>query len=331
MGQGHNVLMIDLRLPSYDIMEGPKLYDIFAAYNFCSFLSEKLRERNLIRKSLVLVRNEKERAEIGRAVRANEGSDLQANESKIVQVNDASDVSAGNDVDEFRQKLMSSWDTLADDSGGESKLDSTSSLSESKMDTGVNNDANNANVNYKSHRLWSMVGNEEISTGPDMFEQAIAAVDKHARLEVDGQSAEPEDALIILSPYDTTDVIAIRRILERYGQTRTIIIVNSRMESLPRELDPAVLVYGIMPLIARARGSNEDNSDGREAGPKVVVMRRFPKKWTVFLDVNDEGFVDVTGESPSGAEGSKTFPPIEWVVQRVQSHIENMSTLMVGM
>ncbi len=66
MAENHNVVLIDLRLPSYDISEGPKFYDIMAASDFCSFLSDRLRDRNLIRKSLVLCRNEKERLEIER-------------------------------------------------------------------------------------------------------------------------------------------------------------------------------------------------------------------------------------------------------------------------
>ena len=57
--------------------------------------------------------------------------------------------------------------------------------------------------------------------------------------------------------------------MARYGQTRTIIIVNSRMETLPRELDPAVLAYGILPLIARSKG----NDIGNEAGLKAVVVK----------------------------------------------------------
>ncbi len=316
MGRGHNVLMIDLRLPAYDITEGPKLYDIYAAYKFCSYLSERLIQRKLIRKSLVLARNERERAEIARSIKAKEESRLSdASEESSVGTSD------GTEVDDFRRKLMSSWDSVSEEIGD----DSTDSAIDMNVAGGTTSLAKN--INFNSHRLWSMVADEEFSSGPDMFEQVIAAADKHARLVVDGQSTEPEDAIIILSPYDNVDVIAIRRILARYGQTRTIVIVNSRMENIPRELDSAVLVYGIMPLIARSRNSDgKVGGDGNEVGPKVVVMKRFPQKWGVFLDVNGEGFIDVTGNAPSGAEGSKRFPPIEWIVGRVQEYIQKLSS-----
>ena len=47
MRQNKNV--VDLRLPSYDITEAPKIYDNMAACDLCSFLSDNLRERKLIR------------------------------------------------------------------------------------------------------------------------------------------------------------------------------------------------------------------------------------------------------------------------------------------
>ncbi|KAL7468363.1 hypothetical protein ACHAXS_008582, partial [Conticribra weissflogii] len=271
MGRGHNVLMIDLRLPAYDITEGPKLYDIYAAYKFCSYLSERLIQRKLIRKSLVLARNERERAEIARSIKAKGESRLSdASEESYMGTSD------GTEVDDFRRKLMSSWDSVSEEIGD----DSTDSAIDMNVAGGMASLAKN--INFNSHRLWSMVADEEFSSGPDMFDQVIAAADKHARV-VDGQSTEPEDAIIILSPYDNVDVIAIRRILARYGQTRTIVIVNSRMENIPRELDSAVLVYGIMPLIARSRNSDGNvDEDGNEVGPKVVVMKRFPQKWGVF-------------------------------------------------
>ena len=109
--------------------------------------------------------------------------------------------------------------------------------------------------------------------------------------------------------------------MARYGQTRTIIIVNSRMETLPRELDPAVLAYGILPLIARSKG----NDIGNEAGLKAVVMKRFPADWAVYVDVYGDGFVEATG-SQSRTDGSdKQFPSPEWIARRVQAHVEGLS------
>ena len=310
MAENHNVVMIDLRLPSYDITEGPKLYDIMAASDFCSYLSDELREKNLIRKSLVLVRNEKERAEIER--RRGEGTTIDEGidddiDSTTSSIDDDlwGDVRDDN-VDDFRAKLMDSWDTSVEE------LDSTTKPQSSEATTKTI-----AGKSQSSHRLWSMIGKAEISAGPDMFNQVIAAADENAILATTGP--EPEDALIILSPYDTTDVIAIRRILARYGQTRTIIIVNSRMEVLPAELSSAVLVYGMMPLIARSR-----NSGGDSNGLKAVVMRRFPSKWAVYVDVYGDGFVEASNGDNVIVGSSKEFPSAEYIAKAVQKHVEGL-------
>ena len=319
MAENHNVVMIDLRLPSYDITEGPKLYDIVAASDFCEFLSDQLRERNLIRKSLVLVRNEEERAEIERVrSQRDEGSAI---DEIIDDYNiDTTNSDDGNDdlswgdmgdenVDDFRAKLMDSWDTPIEE------LETTKPQSSEATET----PKPIAGKPKSSHRLWSMVGEEKISNGPDMFDQVIAAVDENAILSTTG--VDPEDALIILSPYDTADVIAIRRVMARYGQTRTIIIVNSRMEVLPAELSSAVLVYGILPLIARSRTSQKSDDDS--SGLKAVVMRRFPSKWSIYVDVFGDGFVEASS-SDTLVGSNKDFPEPECIAKAVQRHVEGL-------
>ena len=225
MARSHNVLMVDLRLPSYDITEGSRLYDKQAVYDFCTSLSDQLQRKKLITKSLVLVRNEDERRETHRANEISKTANVAINEMDDNKTGGPS----SDDVAEFRQKLLESWDPPAD-------IISESNKSVNKSTTKSKTDPDS------SHRLWSMIGNEDISTGPDMFDQVIAAVDKHARLNIQ----EQEDALILISPYDTVDVIAVRRILARYGNTRTIILVNARLEALPIELSNAVMVYGVM-------------------------------------------------------------------------------------
>eukprot|EP00985_Skeletonema_marinoi_P015822 scaffold8276_cov83-Skeletonema_marinoi.AAC.2 len=317
MAENHNVVMIDLRLPSYDVTEGPKLYDIMAASDFCAYLSDKLREKNLIRKSLVLVRNEKERAEIERVrLQRDEGTttiDEEVIDDDIDTENSAAGdvelwVDVGDEkVDDFRAKLMDSWDSPVEELESSATKPKSSEASIKTI----------AGKTQSSHRLWSMIGKAEISSGPDMFDQVIAAADENAILSTTG--TEPEDALIILSPYDTTDVIAIRRLLARYGQTRTVIIVNSRMEVLPAELSSAVLVYAVMPLIARSRNSGDDSN-----GLKAVVMRRFPSKWSVYVDVYGDGFVEASDGQDAIVGSSKDFPSAEYIAKAVQKHVEGL-------
>lgn len=299
------------------------MYDALAVSDFCACLSDMLREKGLIRKSLVLVRNEGERVEIER-VR------LQREEKRgIMTMNDDDDSDGGADlandddlwgddvgddsVDDFRAKLMDSWDTPVEE------LESSTTSKPSSQSTEASAKKTIAGKSSQSsHRLWSMIGKAEISSGPDMFNQVIAAADENAILSTTGP--EPEDALIIVSPYDTTDVIAIRRILARYGQTRTIIIVNSRMDVLPAELSSAVLVYGMMPLIARSRNGGDDDDNGL----KAVVMRRFPSKWAVYVDVYGDGFVEASNGDNMINGSSKEFPAPEYIAKAVQRHVEGL-------
>jgi len=297
MRKSHNVLMIDLRISSYVITEGNE-YDKKAMYDFCTNLTTELRARKLITKSLILVRNEKERVDTERAI-------ADARNAATVVPNEEEEVAKeSDDIAEFRKKLISSWDSPANP---ESNAQSESSDQSANLGS--------------SHRLWSMVADEKISSGPNMFDEVIAAVDKHARLRVE----KHEDALIIVSPYDTADTIAIRRILARYGQTRTIIIVNSHMEELPTEMDNAVLVYGMMPLEARPlSGTKYENED--ESSFKVVIMRRFPKDWSIFVDNNDSGFVQANGSMYDQPRAdSKEFPSPEWVRRTIQDYVDDLS------
>ena len=305
LANNKNILMIDLRLPSYDITEGRQLYDILSVYDFCTFLSDNLKQRNLIRKSLLLVRNEKERAEIDRVLsqRGELTTTTEVDDDNSEAWQTSSEESS--EVDDFRKQLMSSWDDDTSSGDNDTRAEDEKAVSKTTPQQKISDN------NNSSHRLCSMVGNIEIGTGPDSFDQVIDAVDQNAILNQD------EDALIIMSPYTTQDVIAIRRTLARYGNTRTIIIVNSRIEQIPRELDPGLLVYGVMPLIARSKES--DN----ESGLKVVVMKRYPEDWSVYVDVYDDGFVEARGPTQHDIS-DKAFPSSEWITQRVEAHVQGL-------
>ena len=127
LGRNRNILMIDLRLPSYDITEGPKCYDLCAACDFCGALSDNLRRRKLIRKSLILVRNEKERGEIDRATSQRDGRTINSageedDDDDIGEDDEEWETTTigeleeeGSEVDDFRRKLMASWEPRSDD------------------------------------------------------------------------------------------------------------------------------------------------------------------------------------------------------------------------
>ena len=339
-----NVMMIDLRLPSYDIVEGHRAYDSMAVYNFGVELAHRMQQIGLVRKSLVLVRNGRECEEIQRVInRRKQRKKINTDEYE----NDEGDEdnllnkwTEEEEADEFRKKLMSSWESSSSVTNSEANEDSSivSSTSSSSSSSVYSKSASSEDskviiddTHSASHRLWSMVGNDlnnndtdTPSSVVDTFNDIIAAVDINARLQPN------EDAIIILSPYDTTDIVALRRILSRYGPTRIpIIIVNSRFDTNPIELDNALLVYGMLPLVAKAvqqSSSSRKEEEDTNTGLRAVIMKRYPKDWTVYVDVIGDGFVEAKNDNDrSGVGTTKSFPSPEWIAQRVQAHLEGLS------
>jgi hypothetical protein len=341
--KNHNaVMMIDLRLPSYDIIEGRRGYDTMAVYNFGVELANRMQNRGLVRKSLLLVRNGAVCEEIERVINSqrkkiNDDDHHENDDSE--EDNLLREWTKEEEADEFRKKLMSSWESSSSLTNGENKdssfVSSTSSSSYSKSASSAVRKVIMDDTNSSSHRLWSMVGNDLNNGGSssvDTFNDIIAAVDINARLQTN------EDALIILSPYDTTDIVALRRILLRYGSSRTIVIVNSRFDTNPSELDNAVLVYGMLPLVATAVRSSRNHPNAVERrrdfttaspGLRAVIMKRYPKEGTVYVDVNGDGFVEAKNDEDRGGGfgggTTKSFPPPEWIAQRVQAHVDGLS------
>jgi hypothetical protein len=334
-----NIMMIDLRLPSYDIIEGQRAYDSMAVYNFGVELASRMQQIGLVRKSLLLVRNGRECDEM--KINTDEYENDNDDEDNLL-----SKWRKEEEADEFRKNLMSSWESSSSVTNSEANKDSsivssTSSSSSSSSSYSKSASSEDSKViiddtHSASHRLWSMVGNElnnndidTPSSAVDTFNDIISAVDVNARLQSN------EDAIIILSPYDTTDIVALRRILSRYGPTRIpIIIVNARFNTNPIELDNALLVYGMLPLVAKAvressSSRKEEDNTTNTPGLRAVIMKRYPKDWTVYVDVNGDGFVEAKNDNDrSGGVGggsTKSFPSSEWIAQRVQAHVEGQS------
>ena len=353
MSSNINVVIVDLRLPSYDVLEGRRAYDAVAVYDFGVALSDEMRARGLVRKCLLLARNGGEADEIGRAVesrrRRRGGTKTTTTkgttEGGVVDPPLATDNGTmTEEADEFRRRLMSSWTSNVPSSA----LPTASSSAKSPDEGGNDGDGPRTTAavppSSPSHRLWSTVGRDLDDDdgaggggmggllGPDAFDRILSAADANARLAPD------EDALMILSPYDGTDVVALRRVLARYGRSRTIVIVNPRFETDPGEMDGAVLVYGMLPLVAASRknadaggggGRGGSGGGGGGTGLRAVVMKRFPRDWAVFVDVHGDGFVEAEGGGVvgtlDGGGSERRFPSPEWIARRVQSHVEGLS------
>jgi hypothetical protein len=136
-------------------------------------------------------------------------------------------------------------------------------------------------------------------------------------LRLNALSEEDENNLIILSAVSREEMVAVRILVDKYEGEKNIILVNCKLDPLPNELRRGETVYSILPLLAKQKGGG--NNDDAPAPPKIVVMRRNPSNWEVFVDVGD-GFqlaetVSVVNERT--ARG----PPMDWVTNSVQRYL----------
>lgn len=204
------------------------------------------------------------------------------------------------DVDSFRQKLMSGWD------GGIAKthptekglLDTTPFASEEPVSSQESSSKLNRRKMTKRYRLASLFGSARISTeSPDMPQDVVRAVRNNAMAKKD------EENIIILNAHGQDEMVAVRALVDKYEKDRRIILVNCQFSQVPRELQKAEIVYSILPLVAKEKdtGKNLSVQQGYEEGySKVVVLRRYPKDWEIFVDIGN-GFqlVETTPSRPT--------------------------------
>ena len=319
--QDKQLYMVDILLPQYDIRQGERLYDEVMAVEFCISLAKRLEG-----KSAIVVRDQKTLDTVTRILDAREDTDSVAYDEEEEDDDDgegadeavadvefyddfadfgtigaeSSSAPSGDDVDSFRDKVASSWDAPPAEKSEMPKLKVPSMAVP------------------KQHRLTSMLGDATISKGVDMKEDVINAVREH------GQPTEEEDTLIILSAASPEELIGIRGLVGKFDKTKQIVLVNCQLQPLPRELMSAETVYSVLPLVARPTQSDRDifdstKQDDEQTPPKVVVLRRYPSDWEVFVD-SGSGF-ELAATSP-GRKGSKG-PPMTWVADRVKRHLQS--------
>ena len=143
--------------------------------------------------------------------------------------------------------------------------------------------------NNPDYHLTSLFGNETISSGPDMFDDVLSTLSK--------QNPIQHDTILLLSPYTTAELIAIRRIIALYPDKK-LIVFNCKLDknNYPREFLYSEMVYSILPLLARRERNDglfgtTDEGGSEEGAPKILVMRRFPQDWEIYMD--DGGGDDV--------------------------------------
>ena len=154
----------------------------------------------------------------------------------------------------------------------------------------------------------------DIASGPDMARSVIKVVSEQ------GLPTDEEETLIVLSAATPAELVATRALVQKYQATKRIILVNSKFDPMPRELREAQTAYSILPLLARPKDdasvTGSSNADATVT-PKVVVMRRFPRDWEIFVDVTGKGFELATRIPPNqvGQQGP-SMPAIAQAVQR---------------
>ncbi len=278
------IFFVDLLLPSYDItqvVEGTSLYDEVTAVEYCIALADCFKG-----KTEILVRDNKTVQTVTKVLKAREEREKQEKEAlsdgEVVFgdgnfVDNSSETSDDDDKtidsdpqDDFRQQLLASWN---DDAGApvEDGIDLTPKKKESVE---IPDDPS------KSYRLASLFGNRNIIQGADMASYVIQAVRENALAKDD------EDNIIILSAIGADEMVAVRGLVAKYEGQKKIIMVNCHFSPVPRELNSAETVYSVLPLAGKKRTNDgSEVSDDENPPPKIVVLRRYPKDWEVFVDV----------------------------------------------
>lgn len=345
--KGVRVFFIDLLLPAYDVTQGSNLYDEVLAVEYCIQLAGCFSG-----KSSILVRDDKtvqtvqrilDRREESRLLEAStseetlsitlnedvEESDEEYEDDDESEEDDAVDdeesvtpsISGKDsadppaDVDLFRQQLMASWQSEDNDSTATRQGDKALPKPDEQAKPEVVPTQPSIALPEKRYRLASLFGNARISQGPDMMEDVVQALRDNALPQDD------EENLIILSAIEREEMVAVRSLATKYSNQKNIVLVNCKLNPIPRELYGAETVYSILPLIARPSGADSQAIvKDKKSTPKIVVLRRYPGDWQVFVDVG-RGF-QLAKTAPSDLS-NKRGPPMKWIEQAVQSFMQS--------
>jgi hypothetical protein len=351
---GQSLFFVNLLLPSYDISQGPNVYDDVLAVEFCIALSQALKDQTCI-----LVRDDKTMKSVSRILDARErdlrnyeelaeeddddheedamlaeehddddeeddmnvelyddSSDFGSDETIELTTKDNATSPVGDNVDVFREQLMASWDGPTTNGKSDAEKPIKHSTPRETTPKKVEKVKTKPLVPERLYRLASLFGDAIISPGPDMFNQAVTAVAASA------QPTDEEETIIILSAVQNDEVVAVRSLTAKYNTNKNIILVNCQFDPLPRELVRANTVYSILPLVAKPVVSERNVLKKQDqTPPKVVVMRRYPKDWEVHVDANGGGFelADIARASQVGKKG----PPMEWIAACVKRHLQS--------
>ena len=310
------IFFVDLLLPSYDIsqvVEGVNLYDEVAAVEYCIALADCFKG-----KTEILVKDNNVVETVEKVLKARENQKKEQigiddgdfvfgngslNDDRKDKVGDQRiEIDSVLEQDDFRQKLLANWNNEAPPQDGIDMASEAEEKSEKHSDES------------KSYRLASLFGVTKINQGPDMATSVIQAVRENAL------PAKDEDNIIILSAVGKDEMIAVRGLVSKYASDKKIILVNCQFQPVPRELLTGETVYSVLPLTGKKIADDKNGNDEDEKPPpKIVVLRRYPKDWEIFVDVGIgyelAGTLGVNGSNRRGLG-------MESIVKVVETHLD---------
>jgi hypothetical protein len=208
------------------------------------------------------------------------------------------EITLDEDVNSLRERLKSGWDgnDIKIERTEKGQLDAILFDSEGEISS-QGSSKSNPSQKTKRHRLASLFGNAQISSrSPDMPQDVVRAVRNNA------MPMKDEENIIILNANGQDETVAVRALVDKYQKERKIILVNCQFSQVPRELQKAEIVYSILPLVVKEKdtGRNLSVQGFKDGSSKVVVLRRYPKDWEIFVDIGN-GFqlVETTLSRPT--------------------------------
>ena len=287
--QSNGIFLVDISLPSMDPMSGDTVYDDVGAAEFCIEFAARLNEN----------RNTCDR--------------LQNDGSVSILVKDDSLVSriqkyAKHNFTSKKEPEVEHYDDFSD-------FDGRNLFQEDEEDSVSSDGKDEKNVSFKS-----ILGDNEMENDKNMINEVVKSV------AINGTPEQNDDVIIILAPISQQELVGVRWLVSKYGDSKTIIIFNNKLNPLPNELMMAETCYSVFPLIARSATSPPSSSqnEGQEQplNPKIVLLRRFPRDWEIHIDINEGSGFELAGSVPAGNVGMRG-PSMDWIAGCVKQHMQS--------
>ena len=144
-----------------------------------------------------------------------------------------------------------------------------------------------------------------------------------------------DGAVLIVSPGSPQEMVGVRAAVR--GATRSganVLVLNHAFKTAPVEFDDAECVYEVTPLVVSAKTRNPTGATSDDYVPayvpKVVVVRRFPEPWQLFVDADGGGYVSALS-SGRPLEGPALAQEVARFVQRRQERAEAREKASAGL